>query len=81
MKMLLQRQADLCEFKVSLVYRVSFNTAGAMQTGKSCLEKKKKNPKTNKQTNKSNKAVVWSYKKKSIELSRSSTHIRTPGKH
>jgi hypothetical protein len=58
MKMLLQRQADLCEFKVSLVYRVSFNTAGAMQTGKSCLEKKKK---TQKQINKQTKATKLLY--------------------
>jgi hypothetical protein len=26
-----QRQADLCEFKASLVYRLSFRTAGATQ--------------------------------------------------
>ena len=35
-----QRQVDLCEFKASLVYRVSSRTAGA--TGRPCLEKTKK---------------------------------------
>ena len=33
-----QKQADLCEFKVSLVYRVSSRTARATQK-KPCLEK------------------------------------------
>ena len=32
-----QRQADVCEFKASLVYRVSFRT-GSKATEKTCLE-------------------------------------------
>ena len=35
-----QRDADLCEFKASLRYRVSFRIAGA--TGRPCLKKTKK---------------------------------------
>ena len=41
-----QRQAELCEFKASLVYRVSSKTARVTQY--KCLEKQQ----TNKQTNK-----------------------------
>jgi hypothetical protein len=37
-----QRQVDLCEFYVNLIYRVEFqNSQGC--TGKSCLEKPKEN--------------------------------------
>ena len=37
-----QRQADLCEFKTSLVYKVSFRT-GPKTTEKPCLGGKKEN--------------------------------------
>jgi len=37
-----QRQADLCEFEASWVYRVSSRTARATQ--RNCILKKKKNP-------------------------------------
>ena len=36
-----QRQADLCEFKASLVYRASSRTE-SIATGKPCLKKQKK---------------------------------------
>ena len=44
-----QMQADLSEFKVSLVYRASART-GFKATGKPCLKKQKQTNKTNKQT-------------------------------
>jgi hypothetical protein len=47
-----QKQVALCEFKVSLVYRVSSRTARA--TEKSCLEKTKQNKTT---TNKKTKGM------------------------
>ena len=34
-----QRQADLCEFKANLVYRMSSRTARACYTEKPCLKK------------------------------------------
>ena len=43
-----KRQADLCEFEASLVYRVSSRT-GSKATEKPCL--KKQNTKQNKQRN------------------------------
>jgi hypothetical protein len=39
-----QRQADLCEFKASLVYRISFKTAKGIQRNP-VLKKKKKQKK------------------------------------
>ena len=39
-----QRQADLCEFKASLVCRESFRTARAVTQRKPCLEKSKPKP-------------------------------------
>ena len=41
-----QRQVGICEFKVSLVYRVSSRT-GSKATEKPCLEKPKPKPKIN----------------------------------
>ena len=34
-----QRQADLCEFKANLIYKVSSRTAGTVDQKKSYLEK------------------------------------------
>ena len=51
-----QRQADFCEFKASLVYRVSFRT-GSKATEKPCLEKQKQKTRQNKQTKK-NKTTI-----------------------
>jgi hypothetical protein len=45
-----QRQADLWEFKDSLVYRVTTRTARATQKRKHCLNKTKTNKKTQNQT-------------------------------
>ena len=49
-----QKQADLCEFKVSLVYRVSFRIASATQ--RNLVSKTKQNKtKQNKTKQKANK--------------------------
>jgi hypothetical protein len=43
-----QRQEDLCEFKVSLVYKLSSRLGGLFYTEKPCLENKTKQSKANK---------------------------------
>jgi hypothetical protein len=47
-----QKQADLCEFEASLIYRVSSRTARAIHRNPVSKKQKQKNNKKPKQTNK-----------------------------
>ena len=51
-----QRQADLCEFKASLVYRASSRT-GSKAIQRNPVSKNKKQKQTNKQTKKNESSI------------------------